>query len=260
MAPWRELALERGYRSSAAVPIREQGQVVGALTVYAGEAQGFNADDEELLEQIGQDVSFALDSINAEGERKYAEEKLAEAYDTTLEGWAKALELRDKETEGHSRRVMDTTLIVARAMGISKEELVDIRRGSLLHDIGKMGIPDEILRKNGPLNEDERKIVMKHPETAYDLLKRIPYLEKALEIPYCHHEKWDGTGYPRGLKAEEIPLSARIFTVVDVWDALSSDRPYRDSWSKEQVKQYLLSEAGKYFDPKVVDIFLQFLM
>jgi len=185
---------------------------------------------------------------------------LAEAYDTTLEGWAKALELRDKETEGHSRRVMDTTLIVARAMGISKEELVDIRRGSLLHDIGKMGIPDEILRKNGPLNEDERKIVMKHPETAYDLLKRIPYLEKALEIPYCHHEKWDGTGYPRGLKAEEIPLSARIFTVVDVWDALSSDRPYRDSWSKEQVKQYLLSEAGKYFDPKVVDIFLQFLM
>ena len=260
MIPWREQALERGYRSSAAVPIHQQGHVIGALTVYAGEPQGFGAEDEGLLEQIGLDVSFALDSIAGEVKRKHAEEKLAEAYDTTLEGWAKALELRDKETEGHSRRVMDTTLIMARAMGFSEDDLVEIRRGSLLHDIGKMGIPDDILRKNGPLNEVERAIVMQHPATAYELLKNIPYLEKALEIPYCHHEKWDGTGYPRGLKGEEIPLSARIFAVVDVWDALSSDRPYRKAWPQEEVRQYLSGEAGLHFDPAVVDTFLRLLM
>jgi putative nucleotidyltransferase with HDIG domain len=181
------------------------------------------------------------------------------AYDTTLEGWAKALELRDKETEGHSRRVTETTLIVARAMGFDEEALVHIRRGSILHDIGKMGIPDDILRKNGPLTEAEREIVVNHPQTAFNLLKSIPYLEKALEIPYSHHEKWDGSGYPRQLKGEEIPLSARIFAVVDVWDALSSDRPYRNAWPREQIIEYLLGESGKHFDSMVVDLFLQML-
>ncbi|MEP7137414.1 MAG: PAS domain S-box protein, partial [Chloroflexota bacterium] len=256
MALWREPALERGYRSSAAVPIREQGHVIGALTVYASEPYGFDSEDKELLEQIGQDVSFALDSINAEIKREHAEANLAEAYDTTLEGWAKALELRDKETEGHSRRVTETTLVVARSMGFNEEALVHIRRGSILHDIGKMGIPDDILRKAGPLTEEERQIVLKHPNTAYDLLKQIPYLEQALEIPYSHHEKWDGTGYPRGLKGEEIPLSARIFAVVDVWDALTSNRPYRKAWDREEVIQYVIDDSGKHFDPHVVDIFL----
>ena len=182
--------------------------------------------------------------------------ELAEAYDTTLEGWAKALELRDKETEGHSRRVTETTVSVARAMGISEEEVEHIRRGAILHDIGKMGIPDEILRKEGPLNEEERQVVIKHPETAYDLLKQIPFLKEALDIPYCHHEKWDGSGYPRGLEKFEIPLSARIFAVADVWDALSSDRPYRKAWSTEKVAHYLISESGKHFDPYVVNKFL----
>ena len=189
-------------------------------------------------------------------ERKKADAKLAEAYDTTLEGWAKALELRDKETEGHSRRVTETTLAVARAMGISAEELIHIRRGSILHDIGKMGIPDQILRKEGPLTEEERQVVLKHPDTAYNLLKQIVYLEKALEIPYSHHEKWDGTGYPRGLAGEDIPLSARIFAIVDVWDALSSDRPYRKAWNKEEIIQYIRKDSGKHFDPHVVDVFL----
>jgi putative nucleotidyltransferase with HDIG domain len=182
--------------------------------------------------------------------------ELAEAYDVTLEGWAKALELRDKETEGHSRRVTETTIAVARAMGIPEEEIGHIRRGAILHDIGKMGIPDHILRKEGALNEEERQIVLKHPGTAYDLLKDIPFLEKAIEIPYCHHEKWDGSGYPRGLMRHAIPLSARIFAVADVWDALSSDRPYRKAWSKEQVAQYLINESGKHFDPRVVNAFL----
>jgi putative nucleotidyltransferase with HDIG domain len=182
--------------------------------------------------------------------------ELAEAYDVTLEGWAKALELRDKETEGHSRRVTETTVAVARAMGIPEEEIGHIRRGAILHDIGKMGIPDHILRKEGGLTEEERQIVLKHPGTAYDLLKDIPFLEKAIEIPYCHHEKWDGSGYPRGLIRHVIPLSARIFAVADVWDALSSDRPYRKAWSKEEVAKYLINEAGKHFDPRVVNAFL----
>ena len=253
----RELALERGYHSSAAVPLREHGQVIGALTVYAAEPHGFDSENEELLEQIGLDVSFALDSLEAEAKRNRAEADLAEAYDTTLEGWAKALELRDKETEGHSRRVTETTLRVARAMGFSEEELIHIRRGSILHDIGKMGIPDDILRKNGPLTEEEKAIVVRHPNTAYELLKPIAFLTPALDIPYCHHEKWDGSGYPRKLKGEEIPLAARIFAVVDVWDALSSDRPYRTAWSREKVAEYLIGESGKHFDPRVVDVFLK---
>ncbi|HXD11321.1 MAG TPA: PAS domain S-box protein [Anaerolineales bacterium] len=257
MIPWREAALERGYGSSAAVPLREKGRVIGALTVYANESQGFDEEDKGLLEQIGQDVSFALDSINAEIKRERAEADLAEAYDTTLEGWAKALELRDKETEGHSRRVTETTVAVARALGFNDQELIHIRRGSILHDIGKMGIPDDILRKNGDLTAEERIIVNRHPITALNLLKPIAYLEEALDIPYCHHEKWDGTGYPRGLKGEEIPLSARIFAVVDVWDALSSDRPYRNAWPREKIEKYLIGESGKHFDPRVVNLFLQ---
>ncbi len=197
-----------------------------------------------------------LVSILDISESKRAEENLAEAYDTTLEGWAKALELRDKETEGHSRRVTETTLVIARAMGFKQDELMDIRRGAILHDIGKMAVPDEILRKKGSLTEDERKIVNHHPQVAYDLLSKIPYLKKALEIPYCHHEKWDGTGYPRGLKGDEIPFTARIFAVADVWDALSNDRPYRDAWDREKTTEYLRSESGKHFDPTIINVFL----
>jgi HD-GYP domain-containing protein (c-di-GMP phosphodiesterase class II) len=142
-------------------------------------------------------------------------------------------------------------------MGFTEEALTQIRRGSILHDIGKMGVPDDILRKHGSLTDEERIVVEKHPDTAYELLKSISFLEKALEIPHHHHEKWDGSGYPRGLKGTEIPLPARIFAVVDVWDALTTDRPYREAWSRERVRQYLADESGKHFDPKVVEIFLQ---
>jgi PAS domain S-box-containing protein/putative nucleotidyltransferase with HDIG domain len=201
------------------------------------------------IQSVGRDITG----------RKRAEEGLAEAYETTLEGWARALELRDKETEGHSRRVTETTVIVARAMGFTEEELTHIRRGSILHDIGKMGVPDDILRKNGSLTDEERMVVEKHPDTAFELLKGISFLEKALEIPHHHHEKWDGSGYPRGLKGNEIPLPARIFAVVDVWDALTTDRPYRQAWSRARVVQYLVDESGTHFDPKVVEIFLELL-
>lgn len=185
--------------------------------------------------------------------------ELAEAYDTTLEGWAGALELRDKETEGHSRRVMETTLKVARALKIPEDELIHIRRGAILHDIGKMAIPDEILRKAGKLTEEERHIMQQHPEIAQKLLERIPYLNKALEIPYCHHEKYDGSGYPRGLKGTEIPLSARIFAVADVWDAVQSDRPYNKGWSREKTIEYIKAQSDHHFDPKVVDTFLKLI-
>ena len=183
-------------------------------------------------------------------------QELAEAYDTTLKGWAKALEYRDKETEDHSRRVTELTVTLAQVMGIREDDLIHLRRVAILHDIGKMAIPDEILRKRGPLTDSERKVVEQHPVRGYELLSSISFLEKALDIPYCHHERWDGSGYPRGLKGDEIPLSARIFSIIDVWDALLSNRPYSKPWPKEKALAYLAEQAGKQFDPNVVDTFL----
>lgn len=188
-----------------------------------------------------------------------SQQDLLKAYDTTLEGWAKALELRDKETEGHSERVTRLTVRLAEAMGIQGEALVDIRRGALLHDIGKLGIPDAILHKTGGLNDQEMSVVRKHPMYAYDMLKGIGYLESALAIPVFHHEKWDGSGYPQGMKGEAIPISARIFAIVDVWDALISDRPYRKALPREDVIAYLKDQSGRHFDPLVVDVFMQAL-
>ncbi|MBI3172180.1 MAG: PAS domain S-box protein [Chloroflexi bacterium] len=199
-------------------------------------------------------------------ERKLAEqaiakhaEDLAQAYDSTLAGWARALELRDELTEGHTRRVTDLTLELARALDITEDELAHIRRGALLHDIGKMGIPDSILHKPGPLTAHESRIMQMHPQYAYELLSLIPFLQPAIDIPYCHHERWDGTGYPRGLRGKEIPLAARIFSVVDVWDALTTDRPYRAAWSRVRAREYILAESGCYFDPEIVQKFLKLL-
>jgi HD-GYP domain-containing protein (c-di-GMP phosphodiesterase class II) len=178
------------------------------------------------------------------------------AYDSTLEGWSQALDLRDKETEGHTRRVTVATARLAQQMGLGAGELVHVKRGAMLHDIGKMGIPDSILLKPGPLTEEEWKVMRLHPVYAYKMLSPIPFLRPAIDIPYCHHEKWDGSGYPSGLKGEEIPLAARIFMVVDVWDALRSDRPYRRAWSEEKVRGYIGKLAGTHFDPDVVQAFL----
>ncbi len=183
--------------------------------------------------------------------------RLIRAYNATIEGWSAALDLRDKETEGHTQRVTETTLRLAKRMGFSKTEIVHIRRGALLHDIGKMGVPDHILLKPDKLTDEEWVIMRKHPELAYHLLSPIQYLQEALDIPYCHHEKWDGTGYPRGLKGEEIPFAARIFAIVDVWDALTSDRPYRLAWSRDRALEYIRSLSGTHFDPQVVETFLE---
>ena len=196
-------------------------------------------------------------------ERKKAEKalqdahnNLQESYQRTIEGWVRALDLRDRETEGHTQRVTELTIKVARTLGFSEEELTHIRRGALLHDMGKMAIPDDILQKPGPLNEVEWERMRRHPMYAYDMLSPIAYLLPSLDIPFCHHERWDGSGYPRGLKGEEIPLVARLFSIVDVWDALSSDRPYRKKMPRWEVVSYLREKSGVLFDPKLVDIFL----
>jgi len=178
------------------------------------------------------------------------------AYEETLKGWARALELRERETAGHSQRVVGLTLQLAQAMGIKGEALTHIQRGALLHDIGKLAIPDHILLKTEPLTKEEWVVMRLHPVYAYDLLSPIEHLYPALDIPYCHHEHWDGSGYPRGLRGEEIPLAARIFAVVDVWDAMTSERPYRPAWSAEYTSAYIREQSGKLFDPQVVDVFL----
>ena len=178
------------------------------------------------------------------------------AYETTIEGWSNALGLRDNETSYHTLRVAEMTVTLARVAGMNPAELVQLRRGALLHDIGKMGVPDAILHKEGPLSDEEWAIMRQHPTYAYELLSPIPYLCPALDIPYYHHEKWDGGGYPRGLKGETIPLAARLFAVVDVWDALRSDRPYRESWPEARVLEHLRRSAGSHLDPTALDLFL----
>jgi response regulator RpfG family c-di-GMP phosphodiesterase len=182
--------------------------------------------------------------------------ELARAYDMTLESWARALELRDKEAKDHAQRVSELTVRLARHMGIGEAELAHMRRGALLHDIGKIGIPDSILLKPGPLTEAEWAIMRQHPAFAYDLLKPVVYLGPALDIPYCHHERWDGTGYPRGLKGEQIPLAARIFAVVDIWDVMRSNRPYQKGLPEDRVREYIRNLSGTHFDPEIVEVFL----
>jgi putative two-component system response regulator len=190
-----------------------------------------------------------------ESELRAAAEQLAHAYDSTLEGWARALDLRDHETEGHSRRVTELTVRLAERLGISGEPLLQIRRGALLHDIGKIGIPDAILLKPGKLDAHEWAIMQRHPIYGRDLLEPIPFLRSALAIPYAHHERWDGTGYPEGLAGEAIPLPARIFAVIDVWDAMTNDRPYRKATPPEEAMGYIRAQSGKHFDPVVVAAF-----
>lgn len=186
-----------------------------------------------------------------------ANEQLLDAYEATIEGWSHAMDLRDRETEGHSRRVAELTVNLAQAVGMSQQEIVHLRRGALLHDLGKIGIPDSILHKPSGLTDEEWVIMRKHPQFAHDMLYPIEYLRPALDIPYNHHEKWDGTGYPRGSRGEEIPLAARLFAVIDVWDALTSNRPYRPAWSDEEALTYIREQSGRHFDPQVVELFFK---
>ncbi len=256
----KELVREEGFVLYAAAPLVAKGQVKGALEVFHRSPKTVSSEWLEFLNALAQQAAIALESAQLFDHLQRANLELFLAYETTLEGWSSAMDLRDKETEGHTQRVTELTLQLARAMNISQEQLIHIRRGALLHDIGKMGIPDAILFKPGPLDEQEWAIMRQHPQYAYEMLSTIVYLHPALDIPYCHHEKWDGSGYPRGLKGEEIPLAARIFAVADVWDALTSDRPYRKAWPKEKAIEYIRSQAGRHFDPQVVDYFLRIVV
>jgi HD-GYP domain-containing protein (c-di-GMP phosphodiesterase class II) len=237
------------------IPLIAKGQVKGVLEVFLRTPRSIDQDRLEFLEALAGQAAIALDNSSLFEQLQDSNSELSVAYDATLEGWAKALELRDRETVGHAHRVIEMTLQIANRIGIQGEILQHIRRGALLHDIGKMGIPDSILLKPGPLTPNEWEIMRQHPVHAYEMLKTIDYLSPALEIPYFHHERWDGNGYPQGLKGKNIPISARIFAVVDVWDALTSDRPYRPAWTEHQVLEYIERESGRHFDPQVVNAF-----
>jgi len=241
------------------VPLIVKGHVKGVFEIYFRSPFTPNPDWMRFLQTLAGQAAIAIDNAQLFDHLQRSNEEIRQAYDTTLEGWARALELRDSETEGHTRRVTELTMQLADFMGINGEELVNMYRGVLLHDIGKMGVPDQILRKTGPLSENEWSEMRKHPEYAFQLLSPIPYLRPSLDIPYCHHEHWDGSGYPRGLKGEQIPLSARIFSIVDIWDALLSDRIYRKAWPREKVIKYLKEISGTILDPRVVAFFLKMI-
>ncbi len=248
-----------GFLAYIGLPLVAKGQVKGVLEVF--HRHTLNPDEEwlDFLHTMAGQAAIAIDNAQLLESLQRSNQELAMAYDNTLEGWGRALELRDKETQGHTRRVTDLTVRLARLIGVPDQELIHIRRGVLLHDIGKMGIPDNILNKPGDLTDEEWAIMRQHPQYAHDLITPISYLRSAEDIPYAHHEKWDGSGYPRGLQGYDIPLAARIFAVVDVWDALTSDRPYREAWPKEKAVQYLRDESGKHFDPLIVEKFLGML-
>jgi response regulator RpfG family c-di-GMP phosphodiesterase len=248
---------EEGFVSYAVTPLVSKGKLKGLLEVF--HRSRFQHDEEWLnfLEALAQQTAIAIDNIQLFDGLQQSNLELSLAYNTTIEGWSRALDLRDKETEGHTQRVTEMTLRLARAMGLGEEQIAHTRRGALLHDIGKMGIPDTILHKPDKLTEEEWVMMRRHPVFAHELISPIAYLRPALDIPYCHHEKWDGTGYPRGLKGEQIPLAARLFAVIDVWDALRSDRPYRPAWSRDKTLSHIKSLSGSHFDPKVVDVFFK---
>ncbi len=245
-----------GFVDFAGFPLITHGKVVGVLEVLQRSEIVMEGKDWHFLDVIAGQAAIALDNADLVTNLQRTNIKLSQSYDLTLEGWAKALELRDEDTEGHSRRLIQLTLQLCHRMGVEEEALLHIRRGAILHDVGKMGIPDSILLKAGPLTAAEWEIMKAHPVYAYKLLSPIPFLKEALDIPYCHHEWWNGEGYPRGLRGEQIPLAARVFSIIDVWDALSHDRPYRKAWDAERVKAYIGEQSGKQFDPRVVQQFM----
>ena len=237
-------------------PLIARGEVKGVLEVFHRSPLQPDGEWFDFFESLSMPAAIAIETATLFSKYQRSNADLVLSYDKTIEGWSRALDLRDKETEGHSLRVTDMATRLAQAMGMEDEDLLHIRRGALLHDIGKVGIPDSILLKPGPLSDEEWVIMKKHPTLAFELLSPIAYLRPALDVPYGHHEKWDGSGYPRGLKGEQIPLAARIFAVVDVWDALRSDRPYRQAWPEERVRAIIAEESGSHFDPRVADTFL----
>ena len=243
-------------RSILCAPLKIKNELIGVIYVDNRARSGiFQESELGLIKAFADQAAVAIDNAQLFENLQASNRELQDAYQATLEGWVQALDMRDKETEGHTQRVTILTERLARSMGVEGDALINIIRGALLHDIGKMAIPDGILLKPDKLTDDERALIQKHPQYAFDMLRRIEFLLPAIDIPYCHHEKWDGTGYPRGLKGEEIPFAARIFPVVDVWDALISDRPYRKGYPQDEVRERIKADSGKHFDPRVVEAF-----
>ncbi len=250
---------EEGFECYYGVPLVAKGRVRGVLEVFHRAPIAADEDWLEFLETLAGQAAIAVENAVLLKELQRTNFELTLAYNTTIEGWSRALDLRDRDTEGHTERVTDAAIRLARRLGFSDAELVHVRRGAILHDIGKMAIPDSILLKPGPLTTEEWGIIRQHPRFAYELLSPIPYLGPALDIPHYHHERWDGNGYPHRLKEDQIPLPARLFAVVDVYDALTSHRPYRPAWSPQDAATYIDAQRGKHFDPDVGSEFLRMI-
>ncbi|HUI89199.1 MAG TPA: HD domain-containing phosphohydrolase [Anaerolineales bacterium] len=255
----KKLMQGEGFVTYFGMPLIAKGQLSGVLEIFHRSL--FRPTDRWLsfAETLAGQASIAIDNASLFSGLQQTNVDLRIAYDRTLEGWSHALDLRDRETEGHTQRVTSLCMKLAKELNVPEDKLIHIRRGALLHDIGKMGIFDQILLKTSELTAEEKRAVDRHPTYAFELLSPISYLNPAMDIPYCHHERWDGCGYPRGLKGEVIPLPARIFAIVDVWDALTSDRPYRKAWPADQALQYIREQAGKPFDPKIADTFAKMM-
>jgi PAS domain S-box-containing protein/putative nucleotidyltransferase with HDIG domain len=249
--------IKEGFTAYAGVPLIAKGEIKGVLELFQRSSLQTNNEWKGFLQTLANQLAIAIDNSQMFENLQKSHMELTLSYDATIEGWAKTLELKDQETQGHSERVTLMTVKLARELGMSEEELIHVRRGAILHDVGKIGIPDKILQKPGQLTEDEMAVMREHPTLAYNVLSESVFLEKALDIPYSHHEKWDGTGYPRGIKEMEIPLAARVFAIIDVYDALRSNRPYRKAWSKRKTVKYINEQSGIHFDPRVVEVFLE---
>jgi PAS domain S-box-containing protein/putative nucleotidyltransferase with HDIG domain len=251
--------VESGLQSGLYVPMKIGGQIMGVISIESELPNAFTEADERLISTLAAQAAITLDNNQLLEDLQKSNDMIFQAYDDTIEGWSHALDLRDKETEGHTLRVTTLTEELAHEMDIPDSDMIHIRRGALLHDIGKMGVPDRILLKPDKLTDDEWVIMREHPVYAYNLLVRIEFLRPALSIPHHHHEKWDGSGYPDDLRGEQIPLAARIFAIIDVFDALTSDRPYRPAWSREKAINYIREQSGSQFDPKVVQAFMKLI-
>jgi HD-GYP domain-containing protein (c-di-GMP phosphodiesterase class II) len=247
---------QENFVSYYGVPLIAKGQVRGVLEIFHRSAMLHDNEWLDFLEALAGQAAISIDNGVLFDELQRSNLELTLAYEASIDGWSRALDLRDEETEGHTQRVAQLTLQLAHNMNISEQELAHIRRGAMLHDIGKMGVPDAILHKPGPLNDEEWAVMRRHPVYARDMLNPIAYLRPALDIPWAHHERWDGTGYPRRLAGEDIPLAARLFSVIDVWDALRSDRPYRPAVPAGEVVRHLRDRAGTHFEPRIVELFL----
>jgi HD-GYP domain-containing protein (c-di-GMP phosphodiesterase class II) len=244
------------FESYIAMPLIARGKVKGVLEIFQRKALEPTQEWMAFLELLAGQAAIAIDNASLVDSLQRFATELTLSYDATLEGWGRTLEFRDKDTQGHTERVTEMTLRLGRLLEMTDPELMQVRRGALLHDIGKIGIPDAILLKPGPLSTEEKEIMQLHPVYAHKLLSGIPFLRPAMDIPYCHHEMWNGQGYPRGLKGEDIPFKARVFSVIDVADALITDRPYRAAWPVEKAYQHIAALRGVHFDPSVVDAFI----